>query len=190
MPAQRIPAKPTLYGGYQMRSRLEARWAAMLDELGWEWRYEPCYLDDWLPDFEVKVHCLKPRCDIKVHKVVCEVRPYATRTQFNSHKASKRIRQKPHDDIALLGSAWNSCWFYLRMCCGNKGQTLSNLMSRHSETGQAEHRRHFLMRRWEDAQAQVRAAVEHEQRQAKPTPRESIGRKPAARVLEDHWYRL
>jgi hypothetical protein len=34
-------AIPTVYKGVQMRSRLEARWAAFFDELGWPWEYEP-----------------------------------------------------------------------------------------------------------------------------------------------------
>jgi hypothetical protein len=55
----RIEAKPTTYAGIEMRSRLEAGWAASLDQLGIEWEYEPetirlesgaWYVPDfWLP---------------------------------------------------------------------------------------------------------------------------------------------
>ena len=38
-------AIPTRYGGTMFRSRLEARWACMFDQLGWRSLYEP---EDWL----------------------------------------------------------------------------------------------------------------------------------------------
>jgi hypothetical protein len=49
-----IKAIPTLYRGVQFRSRLEARWAAMFDLMGWNWRYEPLDFDGWIPDFIIK----------------------------------------------------------------------------------------------------------------------------------------
>jgi hypothetical protein len=42
---------PTIYRGVQFRSRLEAKWAAMFDLLGWTWQYEPCDFPGWIPDF-------------------------------------------------------------------------------------------------------------------------------------------
>lgn len=52
-----IPARPTLYKGIRMRSRLEADYAAKIDREGWEWAYEPeCFGSEdgqWLPDFRV-----------------------------------------------------------------------------------------------------------------------------------------
>lgn len=42
---------PTLYEGTWFRSRLEARFAAWFDLLGWPWDYEPFDLDGWIPDF-------------------------------------------------------------------------------------------------------------------------------------------
>lgn len=51
-----IPAKPTEYAGVQFRSRLEARWAAFFDLLGWEWDYEPpIQFRYWTPDFLLKM---------------------------------------------------------------------------------------------------------------------------------------
>ena len=44
-------AIPTKYAGVQFRSRLEARWAAVFDLLGWKWEYEPIDLDGYIPDF-------------------------------------------------------------------------------------------------------------------------------------------
>lgn len=42
-----------MYRGIRFRSRLEARWAAFFDSMGWTWAYEPIDLDSWIPDFEV-----------------------------------------------------------------------------------------------------------------------------------------
>jgi hypothetical protein len=57
-------AIPTMYGGVQFRSRLEARWAAFFDIAGWRWQYEPIDLDGWIPDFRLcgKVPAL---CEVK-----------------------------------------------------------------------------------------------------------------------------
>lgn len=53
-----IKARPTIYKGIQMRSRLEAEYAQHLDAQGLDWKYEPmCYAShagQYLPDFEVQ----------------------------------------------------------------------------------------------------------------------------------------
>lgn len=48
-----MKAHPTKYHGILFRSRLEARWAAFFDLLGWDWRYEAeeCHYDGWIADF-------------------------------------------------------------------------------------------------------------------------------------------
>lgn len=48
-----IAAIPTVYRGRRYRSRLEARWAAFFDILGWQHEYEPRDLGKWSPDFAV-----------------------------------------------------------------------------------------------------------------------------------------
>lgn len=52
-----IKARPTLYRGVRMRSRLEADFAGTLDAWGVIWEYEPeCYASgtiQWLPDFRI-----------------------------------------------------------------------------------------------------------------------------------------
>ena len=50
-----IKAIPTEYNDVQFRSRLEAKWAAFFDLLEWEWEYEPCDFDGWIPDFLLKL---------------------------------------------------------------------------------------------------------------------------------------
>lgn len=47
-------AIPTVYRGVQFRSRLEARWACMFDQLRWAWHYEPIDLEGYIPDFIVQ----------------------------------------------------------------------------------------------------------------------------------------
>lgn len=51
-------AIPTKYAGVQFRSRLEARWAAFFDLLGFGWEYEPLDLDGYIPDFVLCRHVL------------------------------------------------------------------------------------------------------------------------------------
>jgi hypothetical protein len=41
--------------GVLMRSRTEARWAALFTQLGWDWEYEPIDLHGYVPDFLVKI---------------------------------------------------------------------------------------------------------------------------------------
>lgn len=49
-----IKAIPTFYNGTQYRSRLEARWAAFFDLVGWRYDYEPQDLNGWIPDFALR----------------------------------------------------------------------------------------------------------------------------------------
>lgn len=49
----KITAIETRYNGIIFRSRLEAKWAAMFDLLGWEWTYEPTDFNGWIPDFAI-----------------------------------------------------------------------------------------------------------------------------------------
>src|ERR1041384_7453009 len=49
-------AIPTPYAGVRFRSRLEARWAAFFDLVGWKWEYEPLDLTGYIPDFILAFH--------------------------------------------------------------------------------------------------------------------------------------
>lgn len=53
MTAYTIANLPTQYRGRMYRSRLEARWAAFFDRLGWTHEYEPFDLGKWSPDFAI-----------------------------------------------------------------------------------------------------------------------------------------
>lgn len=48
-----MKAIQTSYGGHLFRSRLEARWAAFFQAIGWIWEYEPVDFNGWIPDFGI-----------------------------------------------------------------------------------------------------------------------------------------
>lgn len=74
---------PTLYKGVQYRSRLEAKWAAMFDLLGWRAEYEPFDLPGWIPDFAL----------IGESTVLVEVKPFFTLEEFyDSGTIEKNLR--------------------------------------------------------------------------------------------------
>ncbi len=63
-----IAAIPTDYAGVHFRSRLEAKWAAFFDLVGWRWDYEPLDLDGYVPDYMLS---------LPAGKVAVEVKPIA-----------------------------------------------------------------------------------------------------------------
>lgn len=65
-----MKAIPTTYAGLNMRSRLEAIWADVFTQLGWNWYYEPLDLDGWIPDFVIDGHGYKP--------TLVDVKPYTS----------------------------------------------------------------------------------------------------------------
>lgn len=75
-----VPAIETEYRGYRFRSRLEARVAAMLDFIGWEWEYEPEGFElasgRYLPDFALikPQESLNPDCRVGERMLWIEVK--------------------------------------------------------------------------------------------------------------------
>ncbi len=82
-----IKAHPTRYHGVLFRSRLEARWAAFFDIVGWKWEYEPLDFPGWSPDFYVTIPCRHSECD-GGHTLLVEVKPYTDLSQFNGHPST------------------------------------------------------------------------------------------------------
>lgn len=83
-----LTPRPTTYKGIQMRSRLEARYAASFDRGHFAWTYEPqCFANDggqYLPDFELHdvevAHAftpgwLDPFMPPRVRSIYVEVKP-------------------------------------------------------------------------------------------------------------------
>jgi hypothetical protein len=75
---------PTTYSDTVFRSRLEARWAAFFDLIGWDWQYEPIDLEGWTPDFYVVFRCGHSACRGS-HSLLVEVKPYFDIEQFEGH---------------------------------------------------------------------------------------------------------
>lgn len=100
---------PTRYKGVLFRSRLEARWAAFFDLIGWRWEYEPFDLDGWTPDFLVEFPCGHSECG-PTHTLLVEVKPYTNYAQFAGHPCldypygGDEGRQIPADASAAFGN--------------------------------------------------------------------------------------
>ena len=86
-----VKAIPTTYKGIEFRSRLEAKWAAMFDAIGWRWEYEPIDLNGYIPDFIIKFESAP---------MLCEIKP-----AMNEHElrlAAPKIEQSGWEDEALI----------------------------------------------------------------------------------------
>ena len=83
-----IKAHQTQYAGVLFRSRLEARWAAFFDLIGWRWEYEPIDLYGWTPDFLVEFPCGHSECP-PTHTLLVEVKPYFSLKEFRGHPCTK-----------------------------------------------------------------------------------------------------
>ncbi|MDJ0725032.1 MAG: hypothetical protein QNJ38_07980 [Prochloraceae cyanobacterium] len=87
-------AIPTEYNGIQFRSRLEAKWAAMFDLLGWPYEYEPCDFKGWIPDFLLKIYT----------PVFVEVKPV---TSFPQEVADKIDKSGCKDECLIVGMSFD-----------------------------------------------------------------------------------
>lgn len=72
------PGIPTSFEHTNFRSRLEARWAAFFDLIGWRWTYEPLDASGYIPDFLIRGD----------RPLFVEVGPCVTRQDYED-KASK-----------------------------------------------------------------------------------------------------
>jgi hypothetical protein len=84
-----IAAIPTLYRGRMYRSRLEARWAAFFDRLGWTYEYEPLDLGKWSPDFAITAP----------FDALVEVKPF---TEFDAEVAERMFDASGDPPFLLL----------------------------------------------------------------------------------------
>lgn len=101
-------AIPTKYAGVQFRSRLEARWAAFFDMVGWPWEYEPFDLPGYIPDFAV-------RPNFNESFMLFEVKPYTEIDEFDLEFFKIRmasVGSKNFDGFGLLTGRPRS--YYLR----------------------------------------------------------------------------
>lgn len=96
-------AIPTKYADVQFRSRLEARWAAMFDELEWRWEYEPEDLHGYIPDFMLLT---------KPGPVLVEVKPRYSVPALLAAAAGKIDRSgwesSNANNALIVGGTWNA----------------------------------------------------------------------------------
>ena len=89
-----ITAIPTTYKGIEFRSRLEAKWAVMFNQLGWTWEYEPIDLNGYIPDF-ILTFLYAP--------MLVEVKPATTREELED--ATRKIVNSGWTGEALIVGA-------------------------------------------------------------------------------------
>lgn len=89
----------TEYADTQFRSRLEARYAAFFDTIGWRWTYEPVDAEGYIPDF--LIHGDRP--------LFVEVGPCITRKDYElkAVKATRNI-EILRQDVLIVGVDWKA----------------------------------------------------------------------------------
>lgn len=93
MPATRSGI-PTTYRHGEFRSRLEARWAAFFDLVGWSWVYEPLDAEGYIPDF-----LIQGRIPFFV-----EVGPCITQQDYEAKTAKPdRVAASLRHDVLVVG---------------------------------------------------------------------------------------
>ena len=69
-----FPPKPTTYKGIRFKSRLEAKLAVLLDELGAQWVYEPFQEDGYTVDFLINNVIVYPEGDVREENLYLEAK--------------------------------------------------------------------------------------------------------------------
>jgi len=178
-----IPAIPTVYKGIEMRSRLEAKWAAFFDAVGLPWEYEPIKLDGWWPDFRLIVPCTSDKCSEHHHTVLAEVKPFNSVKMFDGH-ASERFKWGEgieEDGIAYLGQDWRTAKIYMghsgftRVPCDLKHR-LKDLCDEEDNHGNKDVFK-YCLKKWAEADAVVGEIRQQEKDSAQ---------KQAAPILQMH----
>ena len=88
-------AIPTFYDGIEYRSRLEARWAAFFDQLGWQYTYEPFDGDYYIPDFVI--HGGAP--------LIVEIKPAVTPDDYQAAatRVARGLSEQWQRGVVILG---------------------------------------------------------------------------------------
>ena len=85
-------AIPTKYASVRFRSRLEARWAAFFDALGWDWEYEPFDLEGYIPDFVLLFH----------EPLLVEIKPVVRWDEATAIRVASKVRNTSWSGEVLL----------------------------------------------------------------------------------------
>jgi len=108
-----MKAIPINIDGIQFRSKIEARWYLFMKNLGWNIEYEPEVegIVGWIPDF-----LILGNGEFGTNKVLVEVKPFQTLSDFESDYASETIKKiensvkntlGDYDAVLLVGSSLN-----------------------------------------------------------------------------------
>jgi hypothetical protein len=110
---------PTEYAITKFRSRLEARWAAFFDLLGWRAFYEPLDLDGYIPDFILHGHS---------QRILVEVKPVKGKDDPLFKETTAKIERSGWQNDALIVSYFLpvSEVFKENPCVGWLGEHLDN----------------------------------------------------------------
>ena len=92
---------PTTFAYSNFRSRLEARWAAFFDLIGWRWTYEPLDVSGYIPDF--LIHGKRP--------FFVEVGPCVTETDYMAKSVkADRVAGELGRDVLIVGVSPIADW--------------------------------------------------------------------------------
>jgi hypothetical protein len=146
-----IKSIETTYRGARFRSRLEARWAAFYDLLGWRSEYEPIELENYIPDFILLLHKpllveVKPKWDCDgLYRAAHEKieasgwedealivgASWATTDESSSSNAPRVLGEGSEGMCGVERYGWNPVvWFDCRGCADRRS-FCSDIMSYH-----------------------------------------------------------
>ena len=98
-----VASIPTVYAGIQFRSRLEARWAAFFDAMGWRWSYEPIDRDGWIPDFNATINGIARLVEVKPAPSIEALEDYAVNGRQLSEAPDGTLVLGAHPIEAAIG---------------------------------------------------------------------------------------
>jgi len=92
-----VNAHDTVFRGQRFRSRLEARWAAFFDLIGWRWEYEPFDGDFYIPDFAI----------VGEAPLLVEIKPHVRLSDLkqNVERVEKAVAEVWEHDVLFLGAS-------------------------------------------------------------------------------------
>lgn len=99
-----MAAIATKFKGIEYRSRLEARWAAFMHKIGWDYTYEPFDGDGYIPDF--LIHGNRP--------LFVEVKPAVLLADYQQpqDKVSYGLAQFDYDVLIVGVNPFPDIWRY------------------------------------------------------------------------------
>ncbi|MCA6098848.1 hypothetical protein [Bradyrhizobium australafricanum] len=95
------------YADINFMSRLEARWAALFDLMGWRWSYQPLDFNEWTPDFII--HGAKQRVLVEVYPI------FAANEDLLGRISRAAIGSGKRNDILVVGA--EPLWDVRGWCC-------------------------------------------------------------------------